>query len=141
MEKIGSTITAAVLFFGFIIIGLWFWNGKSLTPAPSFGNSYVEVVLRSNEVFYGKIKHLNTPYPVLTETAYVVLVQTVQAKEVPEEATTAPIQPNRQLVKRGGEPEGPGDEVVLNKDQIVRITELRPDSQVVQIMENWKAGQ
>lgn len=141
MEKLSSMITAIALGVAFLIGVWWFWNGKSLTPAPSFGNSYVEVVLRSNEVFYGKIKKLNTPYPVLTETAYVVLVQTVQAGEVPEEATTAPIQPNRQLVKRGGEPEGSGDEMVLNKDQIVRISKLRPDSQVVQIMENWRAGQ
>ena len=141
MEKLGSILTAIILGIALLIGTWWLYNGKSLSSAPSLNNKYVEVVLRSNEVFYGKIKKLNTPYPVLSETSYIVLVQTIQAGEVPEGATTAQVQPDRQLVKRGGEPEGPGDEIVFNKDQIVRVSALRPESQIVQIMENWKEGQ
>jgi len=141
MEKFASTITAIVLILG-LTLGFWyFWNGKSLTPAPSFGNSYVEVVLQNGETYFGKIKKFNSPYPVLTETAYIVLVQKPPVEgEVPEGATTAPLEPDRKLVKRGGEPQQPSDEMVLNAEQIVRISKLRPESQIVQIMENWKAG-
>lgn len=141
MEKFSSMIVACILVLAFLVGIWWVWNGKSLTPAPSFGpKGYVEVVLQNGETYYGKIKKLNTPYPVLTETSYIVLVQKPQTQELPEGATTAPVQPDRQLVKRGGEPQQPGDEMVLNRDQIVRIAKLQPDSQIVQIMENWKAG-
>ncbi len=100
--------------------------GSGLTD----GN-YQAVFLSNNQVYFGKVTNANSAYATLTDIFYLQVAQALQ-----------PSQPNSQvnLVKLGDELHGPADVMKINRDHILFIEDLKPGSQVVKAILQYKAS-
>jgi hypothetical protein len=92
-----------------------------------FTTSYQAVLLDDNQVYYGKLSEFGGANPVLTEVYYIksgVDPQTKETKSV--------------LVKRGKELHGP-DRMYLNRQHVVLVEPVGPNSQVAKLIEQSKS--
>lgn len=111
-------------------------NVPFLTGINNFsGSSYEAVFLSNGQVYFGKVSNLGSFLVKLSDVYYLIQKQPLQGQEA---KTTE--QPEFTLIKLGGELHGPKDEMVLNRDQILFIEELKKDSKVVTAIENSKKG-
>ena len=118
----------------FLVLVLW-WTGWL-----AFGASkYQAVFLTNDQVYFGKLSSPKSDYPVLRDVFYLQVTQTLQPQDpkIPPPAGGQQIQ----LVKLGNELHGPIDEMKINKDHILFIEDLKPDSQVVKAIEAFKTSQ
>lgn len=97
--------------------------------------SYHAVFLSNNQVYFGKLSKTNTSFPVLSDVYY------IQAFTSEDLASTANTSGQLQLVKLGSELHQPQDTMYLNKEQILFIEPLKPDSKIVQAIANYKSNQ
>lgn len=87
-------------------------------------NAYQSVFLVNGSSYYGKLEPQGDQWFVLSDVFYL---------SVSDQAAT-------QLVKRGSEPWGPRDPMIIPKDQILVIENLRDDSDVVAAIRKYKSG-
>lgn len=99
-------------------------------------NTYQAVFLTNNQVYFGRLSNADSQYPVLRDIYYLQVTQALQPKD-----QNASPQTNINLVKLGAEIHGPTDEMRINRDQILFVEDLKPDSQVTKAIEQYKAGQ
>jgi hypothetical protein len=88
-------------------------------------NAYQSVFLVNGSSYYGKLEQQGDQWFVLSDVFYL---------SVSEQSGT-------QLVKRGSEPWGPKDPMIIPKDQILVIENLRDDSDVVSAIRRYKSGE
>ena len=115
-----------------MIIGWWFLGGKNkpnLFTAVTSGD-YQAVFLTNNQVYFGKLAEQDRANVTLTDIFYLQVTQPLQPSQP---------NPNVTLVKLGNELHGPMDWMKINRDHILFIENLRPDSQVVKGIEKYKA--
>lgn len=117
-----------------IVVLLVLWQQDKL--ALGGFDSYQAVFLTNNQVYFGKLSRADSKYPVLKEVYYLQVTQALQPRGQEETPTQ-----NVSLVKLGGELHGPEDEMVINRDHILFYEDLKPDSQVVQAIKQFKEGQ
>lgn len=98
-------------------------------------NKYQGVFLNNGQVYFGKLSGENGLYPVLRDVFYLQVAQSPQPLQQGETP-----QPNMSLVKLGSELHGPTDQMKINRNQILFIEDLRPDSRVVQSILQFKKG-
>jgi len=95
--------------------------------------------LSNGQVYFGKISKNNRSEIKLKEIYYLQVTQPLQQ---PEDGTT---QTNQQgelsLVKLGSELHGPTDEMTINRNHVLFVEDIKDDSNVVQAINNYKAGQ
>ena len=116
-----------------LVVALW-WTGNLALGA----SKYQAVFLTNNQVYFGKLSKPNSSYPILREIFYLQATQALQPRDV---NAPLPAGGQVQLVKLGNELHGPVDEMKINKDQILFIEDLKPDSQVVKAIEAFKKAQ
>ena len=110
-----------------VFISMW-KNGGDMFGS---GDSYQAVFLTNGNTYFGKLSRANSQYPVLSDIYYINITQ-IQPKSEDDQSQQA-----ISLVKFGGEIHGPVDKMIINRDQILFIENLRDDSKVVQgIMQN-----
>lgn len=125
------------LIFG-IILGVaisiitFFSFSVFLTPRDSSDlidmETYQAVFLDDKQIYFGKLKGIDSPYPILDDVYYVKLED--------EKATSG------RLVKLGLiEPHGPRDQMIINREHILFWENLKPDSSIVQTIRNLKLNQ
>lgn len=91
-------------------------------------NTYQAVFLSNNQIYFGHLTNIDPQYPVLTDVYYVRL-----------EGSDAV---SGRLVRLGeGEPHGPKNEMIINRDHILFWENLNTDSKVVQTILNLKINQ
>lgn len=96
-------------------------------------STYQAVFLTNDQVYFGLLKNINSPYPVLSDVYYVKLEGGSSSQGGQSTAG--------KLVKLGqDEAHGPRDAMILNKDHILFWENLRTDSQIVQLIAKMKAG-
>ena len=123
-KKLVAGGVAAVL----VLVGLAWW----MSWLPWGGSdTYQAVFLSNNQVYFGKLHDKDDKYPVLTDIYYLRVTQPLQPSQP---------NPNINLIKLGDELHGPADKMEINRDQILFIEDLKPDSQVVAAIKNYKAG-
>lgn len=111
-------LIAALLIVLVAILGaMAFQNSRSLAE-PKFQTPYQAVVLNGGQVYYGKLENLPGIYPILRDVFYVVRRENQETKQV-----------TNVLVRRGKELHGP-DFMVLNRQSILFIEPVRPDSDI-----------
>jgi hypothetical protein len=93
---------------------------------PSFKTPYQAVLLDNGFVYFGKIGSIGTSFVSLTDVFY------VQTQAGPDGKPTGSI-----LIKRGKELHGP-DQMHINKQHIIMIEPVSPDSQVAQLIKQTK---
>ena len=111
-----------------VLAGLAWWLGW--LPWSNSAN-YQAVFLSNNQVYFGKLSNQNGKYPILTDIYYLRVTQPLQPSQP---------NPNVNLVKLGDELHGPADRMEINRDQILFVEDLKPDSQVVRAINDYRAA-
>jgi len=114
---------------------------NSVAPSGVDANAYQAVFLVNNQVYFGKLSNENSQFPVLTDIYYLQVNQPIQPAQTTKGQPAPAANPAVNLVKLGGELHGPTDEMRINRDQILLVENLRPDSNVTKAIENYKANQ
>lgn len=89
-------------------------------------NTYQAVFLDNNQIYFGQLSHLNSNFPVLNDVYYVQITDesNKSGKVVPLGDT---------------EPHRPKNQMILNKDHILFIENLKSDSPVIKAIQNLKS--
>jgi hypothetical protein len=86
---------------------------------------YQAVFLANGSTYFGKLQPQGDEWFVLTEVFYL---------SVSEQSGT-------QLIKRGSEPQGPREPMIIPQAQVLFIENLRDDSEIVATIKRFKSGQ
>jgi hypothetical protein len=87
--------------------------------------AYQAVFLTNDNTFFGKLQLQGDDWFVLSDVFYL---------SVTEES-------GPQLIKRGSEPQGPREPMIIPRGQVLFIENLREDSDVVTAIKQFKSGQ
>ncbi|NQU99481.1 MAG: hypothetical protein HQ538_01975 [Parcubacteria group bacterium] len=124
-------------------------------------DKYHAVFLSNGQVYFGLLSSYNTDHPKLSDIYYLQLAQSPQAasegqatesteattegEESSEAAGQVLEQPGDTgsdqgltLIKLGEELHGPEDSMILNKEQVLFIEQLKDDGKVVKAIEDYK---
>lgn len=98
---------------------------------------YQAVFLTNGQVYFGKVKNLNSQYALLEDVYYVILQRPAAQPVAPEGGEvapeTAPSQaPSYTLRKLGGEIHAPEDRMLINRDHILMVEDLQSDGKLIQ---------
>ena len=88
-------------------------------------NGYQAVFLTNGSTYFGRLQEQGDGWFLLTEVFYL---------SVSDQSST-------QLVKRGSEPQGPKEPMIIPRSQVLFIENLRDDSEVVTAIRRFKSGQ
>src|SRR5437868_13414695 len=88
-------------------------------------NAYQAVFLTNGSTYFGKLQPLGDEWFVLSDVFYL--------------SASDPSAP--QLIKRGSEAQGPKDPMIIPREQVLFIENLRDDGDVVTLIRRFKAGQ
>jgi len=88
------------------------------------------VFLNGGQVYFGKIRSLNSKYVTLDNIYYLRVNQQVQPNQTTSNNTQAAAQ-DVSLAKLGCELHGPTDAMVINREQVLFWENLKDDGQVV----------
>ena len=89
------------------------------------GNAYQAVFLTNGSTFFGKLQPDGDDWFTLTDVFYL----------------TTSDQSGPQLIKRGNEPQGPREPMIIPRAQVLFIENLRDDGDVVTAIKRFKSGQ
>jgi hypothetical protein len=129
-KKILAVVAALIVVLGI----LYYLNVFSFSFFSK--NTYQAVFLTNGQVYFGKLYQPKSQYAILKNVFYLQIAQAPQPIKAGE---TPPA--NINLVKLGGELHGPTDEMRINRDHILFVEDLKPDSRVVQAIEQFKGSQ
>jgi hypothetical protein len=88
-------------------------------------NAHQAVFLTNGSTYFGKLEPQGDQWFLLTDVFYL---------SVSDQSGT-------QLIKRGSEPQGPKEPMIIPKDQVLFIENLRDDSDIVVAIKKFKSGQ
>jgi hypothetical protein len=88
-------------------------------------NAYQAIFLANGSTYFGKLQEQGEAWFALTDVFY--LASTDQS--------------GAQLVKRGSEPQGPREPMIVSKQQVLFIENLREDGEIVTAIKRFKSGQ
>jgi hypothetical protein len=88
-------------------------------------SAYQAVFLTSGDIFFGKLQPQGDEWFLLSDVFYL----------------SAGEQQAPQLIKRGSEAQGPKEPMIISKDQIRFIENLRDDSDIVSLIKKFKSGE
>ncbi len=134
--KVWRLATVFLLFTGTALVVALLFYLAMLKPSNVNASKHVDtakyqaVFLNGGQVYFGKIKNLNSSYTRLGDIYYLRVNQQVQPN-----GTTS--QGDVQLVKLGCELHGPADEMVINNDQVIFWENLKDDGQVAQAVAKY----
>lgn len=116
-------------------VAYWFYQSANQSPA-AFGfseNVFHAVFMSNGQAYFGKISRINDQFATIDEVYYLRKYETpLQPIPSNEEATASDANsPDLQIVKLGGEVHGPQNQMTINRQHILFIEELKPDSRVV----------
>lgn len=123
-------ILLLVLIIVALVLGYFAFMPKMFSGTSS--NAYQAVLLDNGQAYFGKLDRLDSDFFELREVYYL---------QVPQNISSTSGSERPQLIKLGGEIQGPEDLIRMNKQHIVYIQDLRADSPVTQAITNFKKQQ
>lgn len=112
-----------------------FANPKGFWQSAIKPNQYQAVFLTNGQVYFGKIRAINSGYVNLTNIYYLQAQQAVQ----PQASGSIPQnQPNLSLVKLGNEIHGPEDSMYIERSQVLFWENLKTDGKVAQAIDAYQ---
>lgn len=141
----GLTLVAALIVFGGYKL---FISKKGSSASKITASNYQAVFLTNGQVYFGKLKDMDDDYPVLEDVYYLVTSGPVQDSQAPSpaeitgdqvdvtpeaEAASASTQtgtPSFTLVKLGNEIHAPRDKLIISRQQILFIEDLKDDGKL-----------
>lgn len=119
------------------LVGTLAWMLLRGTSVPGVDSSkYQAVFLTNGQVYFGKLKSVNSDYYKLTNIFYLQASGTEQTSDNPQE-TTQQENSNVQLIKLGNEVHGPEDTMIIGKEQVLFFENLKPDGKVSDTINNY----
>jgi hypothetical protein len=88
-------------------------------------NVYQAVFLTNGATYFGKLQDQGSDWFLLTDVFYL----------------STSDQSGTQLIKRGNEPQGPREPMIIPRDQILFIENMRDDGDIVSLIRRFKSGQ
>lgn len=88
-------------------------------------NAYQAVFLTNGSTYFGKLQPQGDEWFLLGDVFYL----------------SASDQAGTQLIKRGSEAQGPKEPMIIPRDQVLFIENLRDDSDIVTLIKKFKSGQ
>lgn len=133
-------IVLAIIGGGIYFIARFTGVGGGLLSRPSLKADWQAVFLTNGQVYFGKIVKLDKDFLTIKNIYYLQVVeQPLQTSQIGQAAE--PVQPQTQqrltLIKLGNEIHGPADQMVINRDQVVLLEDLKNDSRVVQSINEY----
>ena len=127
----------AILIFVFVLIftGISLWQDgtvRNTIQLFKYKGSYQAVFLTSGQAYFGNITEINNEY-IIMKNAFSIKVQQAQADEEGEEVSSSEIK-LLSIEEEFYEPEG---YMLIEKDSILFIEELKDSSQIIEIIENY----
>lgn len=128
-----------IIFIVIVLAGLgWYLSNQGIMFNKSSGpnnqaSEWHAIVLSNGQAYFGKLSGQNRQYATLRDIYYLKLAQSPQP-----ESQKANEQPQISLVKLGEELHGPVDEMLINRDHILFIEQMKNDAKVVQAIERYK---
>jgi hypothetical protein len=107
-----------------------FRTGIATLFAPSAAeaidrNAYQAVFLTNGSTYFGKLEPQGDQWFLLTDVFYL----------------SASDQGGTQLIKRGSEAQGPKEPMIISREQVLFIENLRDDGDIVTLIKKFKSGQ
>lgn len=133
-------ISVALLFSATaLIVALVYFlaMGKGVGEAKYVDNGKLQAVfLNGGQVYFGKLKDLNSQYLRMSDIYYLRVNQTVQPNQEggAQQQTTGN---DISLVKLGCELHGPKDEMLINREQVIFWENLKDDGQVAKAVAEY----
>jgi len=88
-------------------------------------NLYQAVFLTNGSTYFGRLQEQGSDWFVLSDVFYL----------------SSSDQSGTQLIKRGSEPQGPKEPMLISRQQILFIENMRDDSDIVALIKRFKSGQ
>src|SRR2546429_6889047 len=88
-------------------------------------NLYQAVFLANGSTYFGKLQEQGSDWFVLSDVFYL----------------SSSDQSGTQLIKRGSEPQGPKEPMLISRQQVLFIENMRDDSDIVALIRRFKSGQ
>jgi len=107
-----------------------FRAGVASLFSPSAGevidrNAYQAVFLTNGSTYFGKLESQGDNWFLLTDVFYL----------------SASDQTGTQLIKRGSEAQAPREPMIISREQVLFIENLRDDGEIVTLIKKFKSGQ
>lgn len=130
-----GAVVSLVLLLG---AGWWFTSGGFVDSGID-SSKYQAVFFDNGQVYFGKLKGVNSEYMQLTEIYYLQNDSTeTGASQDPQSSSTAA--GDVQLVKLGDEIHGPEDKMIISREKIQFYENLKSDSKVSTTIKNYQAS-
>jgi hypothetical protein len=113
----------------------WLPGGSSLRA------QWQAVFLTNGQVYFGKVDKITNDLVVLTDIYYLQVVTQPLQRSQEGDTTNQETQQRLTLIKLGNELHGPRDEMVINRDHVVIMEDLKDDSRVVQAINDYVNSQ
>lgn len=120
------SIVSVILLAALVVGGLFV--ARTVFPSQIDQDKYQAVFLASGQVYFGKLDSLNGQYSRLTDVFYIQATEAEQNAQNPQNSDVSTT--DLQLIKLGNEVHGPEDEMLINRDQILFIENLKADGRV-----------
>src|SRR2546430_5188392 len=88
-------------------------------------NAYQEVFLANGSTYFGKLQAQGDDWFLLSDVFYL----------------SSSDQTGTQLIKRGTEPQGPKEPMIIPRTQVLFIENMRDDSDIATLIKRYKSGQ
>lgn len=125
LKTIIVSIVIVVLLAAAVVGGLFLVKSNFGSGVDS--GKYQAVFLTSGQVYFGKFQSAGAGYARLTEVFYIQANSSDESQN-PQDADTDTT--DLQLIKLGNEVHGPEDEMLISRDQILFIENLKTDGKV-----------
>jgi len=127
-------VAASLVVLGAIYLAAF---GGKVSPEKKFvdESKMQAVFLSGGQVYFGKIKALNSSYVGVTDIYYLRVNQQVQPNQ--QSTNGASQAQDISLVKLGCELHGPEDQMLINRDQVIFWENLKTDGQVAKAVEAY----
>jgi hypothetical protein len=131
-------IIIGLVLIGALGFGAWYYEQNTTVGAQIDKGKYQALFLTNGQVYFGKLDLLSGDYYKLTSIFY---LQTSSANSTSSQnpQDTSKNSTDVKLIKLGSEVHGPQDEMVVGKDQVLFLENLKSDGKVAQSISQYQA--
>jgi len=121
---------------GIYLIANYTGIGFPSSTAVSFKADWQAVFLTNGQVYFGKVDKIDGSFVYLADIYYLQVITLQNTIGQPPDVQTQPEQ-RLTLIKLGNEIHGPQDAMVINREHVVIMEDLKDDSRVVQAINDY----
>ena len=121
---------------GIYLIATYTGVGGNLLGVSKFKADWQAVFLSNGQVYFGQVVKMDKDFITLQNIYYLQVVSQQNTIGQPPDVQNQPEQ-RLTLIKLGNEIHGPQDRMMINRDQVVLIEDLKNDSRVVQAISDY----